>query len=229
MLLYKRNSLAKVIKGSPTSGISRKKTLLKTYLLLNKKLKSLSTNFSWRSGINKSGKITVASKGKRIYKFSNPLINHKFLDTSLHFLYSINYSKFKRFPYALFFSSSGKYCYLATNSFSNHFFIFKTRGFSDRFSMKNPLLSYGLHFPYFPNLYYSLFRITFMSFVQKLQIRPGGSIQFSRSLGSYAVILRKNLELLSVIVKLASGVKKVFSLFSLCYISEKKKRAAHSL
>ena len=226
MLLYRRTALTKSLKVVPTSGISRNKTLIKATLLLNKKLKSLSTKLLWRSGIGKSGKITVFSKGKKLYKLSAPLVNHKFLDNSLHFLYGISYYRSKSSPYALFFSSSGKYCYKLSNNFNSHFFIFKSKGLFDKFANKNALLSYNLNFPNFYILQYSLFRVTFMSFIKNLQISSGNSIQFSRSLGSYSIILRKNLELLSAVVKLPSGVKKVFSLFASCYVDEK--RSEHS-
>jgi ribosomal protein L2 len=45
--------------------------------------------------------------------------------------------------------------------------------------------------------------------------------KFSRSLGSYATVLRKNLRMLSVIIKLPSGVRKIFSFFSLCSTIDK--------
>jgi hypothetical protein len=195
--------------------------MLKSRLLLNKKVKLLSTKFIWNSGTAKTGRIVVHSKGKKIYTSATNLLTHRFLDNSLHFLYSISFFRSVKTPYALFFSSSGKCSYSSINNFNTHFRIFKTKGNFDNFSMENSLLVHNLNFSQFPILHYSIFRVAFMSLIRNLQVKPGDYIKFSRSLGSCSTLLRKNLELLSVIVKLPSGVKKIFSLFSLCQISTK--------
>ena len=189
--------------------------------MLNKKIKLLSTKFIWNSGTNKAGRIVVRSKGKKIYTPSTNLLTRRFLDNSLHFLYSISLFRSVKTPYALFFSSSGKCCYSSVNNFNTHFRIFKTKGNFDNFSMENSLLAHNLNFSHFSTFQYSIFRVAFMSLIKNLQVKPGDYIKFSRSLGSGSILLRKNLELLSVVVKLPSGVKKIFSLFSLCQLNTK--------
>jgi hypothetical protein len=159
------------------------------------------------------------------------VMNHKASDNSLHFLYNVNFSKSKKFPYALLFSSSGKYSYIKLFTHYTLFDILSNKPCFNRFYQKNSLLKSNLNFQYFKILHTTIFRLSAMSIIQNLQISPGKTSKFSRSLGSYSIVLRKNLNMLSAVIKLPSGVRKIFSFFALCNIADKEntKLTAHSL
>jgi large subunit ribosomal protein L2 len=59
-----------------------------------------------------------------------------------------------------------------------------------------------------------------MSKVYNLQVNLKENVKYSRADHSYSTILKKNLQFFSVIVKLPSGVRKIFSIFSIGYKQE---------
>lgn len=221
MSLHNKNIYYKLLKSIPSSGASRSKKNLKFTFLLNKRLKHLTTKYVWASGITNKGKISVKSKGKKLIKGSSLILNHQTFDNSLHFLCSINYSKGKKFPSALLFSSSGKYSYTKLFSYYSLFDILSNKSCFNMFYQKNSLLRSNLNFNYFKTLHVIIFRLSPMSSIQNLQISPGKVSKFSRSLGSCSIILRKNLHMLSAVVKLPSGVRKIFSFFASCNAADK--------
>lgn len=221
MSLYNKILYYRSLKIIPNSGASRSKKNLKFTFLLNKRLKHLTTKYVWASGINNKGKISVRSKGKKIIKGSSLILNHQTLDNSLHFLYNINYSKDKKFPFALLFSSSGKYSYTKLFSYHSLFDILSNKSCFNMFYQKNSLLKSNINFHYFKTLHVIIFRLPSMAIIQNLQISPGKISKFSRSLGSYSIILRKNLHMLSAVIKLPSGVRKIFSFFASCNAADK--------
>lgn len=221
MIFLKHLSYTKLKPTSVTSGASRGSTSTQMQFLLNKKCKSLSTKVTWRSGITKGGRISVKSKGRKILKAASHIINYSSFDNSLHFLYSLNLSKTKPFPHALFFSSSGKCSYVRLNTTVPSTSLYKTSQAFNRLSICNPLLKAHVPFLVFSDVSTSIFRVTFMSLVSSLQLKLRSPIKFSRSFGSKATLLRKSSSSPSVMMKLPSGVKKIFSSFSTCMVEAK--------
>jgi ribosomal protein L2 len=59
-----------------------------------------------------------------------------------------------------------------------------------------------------------LFQIKKLSFVSSLEIIPGKGSQYSRSSGTKSRIIKFDKDNHSVLIKLPSGVKKIFSYYS---------------
>ncbi len=216
MLLLK-NNLIKVVKARPVSGASRKKLAFNHKILLNKKIKCLSSIVRWKSGITRTGRRSVLSKGRKIYSSRRSILNYCQVDTSLHYVSSYSVSKSGGLS-ALFFSSSGKFFYKRLQSAAYLFSMVKSDGILGNKLSISPMISSlaGVH--KFEFIFKSLLKLPFLTHVSNLQIAPSKKVKFSRSLGSSSTILRKNNHLSSCVVKLPSGVRKVFSIFSQCSV-----------
>ena len=59
-----------------------------------------------------------------------------------------------------------------------------------------------------------LFQIKKLSFISCLELLPGSGAQYTRSSGTRSKIIKFDLDTYSVLVKLSSGVKKIFSYYS---------------
>lgn len=218
MLLYKNNFL-NIIKSQVTSGASRKKSKINFNLLLNKDIKCLTSRVSWRSGISSLGRRTVLSKGRKLSSSKSLLYSHKHLDKSIHFHHSYFFTSSLSGVYSLFFSSSGKVNYIK-NSFNRlPFQLLKVKTVKPAFIDSYNMLI-NTKYARFSMVSSTLLFIKFMSKIHNLQVKPDRDIKYSRANGSYSIILKKNTKLSSSIVKLPSGVKKIFSSFSSCSILE---------
>lgn len=214
MVLYK-NVLLKVTKNRVTSGASRKKTKASFSLLLNKRLKCLSSRTSWKSGISRFGKRTVLSKGRRLLNSKNLLYSRKHLDNSIHFHHSHFFNLSTSNIYALVFSSSGKVSYIRNLTTKFSFQLLRTRVIQSVF-MDNYNTFTNTNLIRFNVVSSIILFIKFMTKVINLQPSSGENIKYSKSSGSYSIVLKKNRQLAASIIKLPSGVKKIFSSFSSC-------------
>lgn len=215
MLLYK-NKLLNISKNRVTSGGSRKKTKIKFNLLLNSKPKPLSTRTFWRSGISNLGRRTVLSKGKRVGHSKVLVYQRKHLDKSLHFHHSHFFSLSTKSIYALIFSSSGKMSYVRSLCEALPFQLLKTKTACSVFNDNSNILGSSYHFIKFSIISNMILYAKFMSKVSNLQLKMNSEIKYSKSSGSHSIILKKNAQLASSIIKLPSGVRKIFSSLSLC-------------
>jgi ribosomal protein L2 len=64
------------------------------------------------------------------------------------------------------------------------------------------------------NTIFMLFQIQKLSFVSALELLPGSGAQYTRSPGTKSRIIKFDLDNHSVLIKLPSGVKKIFSYYS---------------
>lgn len=215
MLLY-RNSIMNVKKVRSVSGASRKKSKIGFSLLLNKLVKTLSTRVSWKAGISSFGRRTVKSKGKKTMTTKAIKCSYRPLDKSVHFHHSYLFTAATSKLYSLIFSSSGKISYIRNSFVRLPFQLYRTNCISTRFNTRYNTLGANLEFMKFSISSASMLNLKFMSKVNNLQISLKQDIQYSRAEQSYSTILKKNLQFFSVVVKLPSGVKKIFSVFSLC-------------
>ena len=219
MQLYK-NFVLKVTKNRTTSGASRKKTSIKFNLLLNKSLKCLSTRVSWKSGISNFGRRTVLSKGKKITSSKVITCSYKPLDNSLHFHHSYLFKSSSSKLYSLIFSSSGKVSYIRNSLNKLPFQLYKVNTTFSKFNSNYTLLDSNRNLINFLSIGSSLVYLRFMSKVYNLQVNLKEGVKYSRAEHSYSTVLKKNLQFFSVVIKLPSGVRKIFSIFSLGHKQE---------
>jgi hypothetical protein len=221
MLLYNCKEV-RIKKLNITSGASRGKNIIKFNFLSNKFLKKLTFKFNWVAGITNTGKRVTLSKGRKETKGKSIFCSYNSSDLSLHFHYGNNFTKLTNKLYSLYFSSSGKFFYHRNKIASSLFGIYINKSTNVFFKTKYQLPSYLLTKQLFLTLRTTLLNSSFTSSVRNLQLKPTSVIKFARAESSSALILKKHNAVSSTVIKLPSGVKKIFSLFSTCSTFYKK-------
>ena len=165
-----------------------------------------------------TGKIIVYSKGslKKRIKLINIRYDIRFIDPV--FLASITFIPAVNKLVNLLVLDSGSYFYFPSRTKSKMFTL-TTLGSS--FTRK--LASFKWNFSSF------LCRLKPFKKISNLELTPGKGIQYARSAGSYGKMLSLNFRRHVALVKLPSGVKKYFSIYSIalpdsCTLQLKKKR-----
>ena len=155
-------------------------------------------------GLNKSGQRVLRTKSsitKSIYKlqlYKGPLKKRILLGLPLE----INTPIKKR--YTIAYENSGIVTILPT-TFLNTPFLFLYP------NINLPNLNTLLPNP----VYAQLYNTTLESLLSFLQLTPLSNMKYARSLGSYAKLLTKNIKNHLALIKLPSGIKKLFSIFSI--------------
>lgn len=207
--------LFSVNKLGKTSNASRNKSLLKLNLPIQQKYSRLLFRKKWLSGRTNSGQISVFSKGPRLKK-KLPLLNYFRRSGALSFIAGVNYTGFNFKVSSLVFNSSGEVSYLPFNSGSILFFIFAKTPIITKISpsvFKNVVITRPESFlMYHPYLLIQQQKNVNISF---LEAKPLAGIKYTRSFGSRSKIIKLDTRTGLSLVKLSSGVKKIFSAFSL--------------
>jgi large subunit ribosomal protein L2 len=149
---------------------------------------------------------------KKIKKIN---INYNLRYIKLGFISSFNFIPFKNKLLSLVIFANGSFSYYLTTE--NH-----------------KLFSF-LYFNFYKNLkkiklkstFFMLFQIKKLSFISSLEIIPGKGSQYSRSSGTKSRIIKFDKNNHSVLIKLPSGIKKIFSYYSFAmfgqiYLKENK-------
>ena len=163
-----------------------------------------------------TGKIVIYSKGsikKRIKlvnvcyttRTSNPLL-----------LSSITFVPFINKLLNLFITDSGSYFYFPSTHAAHMFTLTSAYGaHTDTFTRG------------FRNFFSLIFKLKTFKKISNLELLPNKGIQYARSAGSYAKMLNLNVSRHVALIKLPSGVRKYFSIYSIaladsCALSIKK-------
>jgi len=218
MKLY-ANSVFRFAKKKPTSNIFRYSFILKHHLLLNKKVKQITTGEAWKSGRSCSGRRTVLSKGRLCPSRPAELYSYKPVGSSLHFFYSHYFSKDFNKSSNLVVSSLGSAFHKRFISQEN-LFTFRLGGV---LSLQHNLLGtimpkLGLVNFVFATMSYTVFSLPVISNVINIKTPADSKAKYSRSLGSNSILIRKLTNLGHSVVKLPSGVRKIVPIVSLCEI-----------
>jgi ribosomal protein L2 len=120
----------------------------------------------------------------------------------LGFLISFVFIPFKNKLLSLFYYSNGSFSYFLSGE-SYKLFMFNY-----------PKSSQKLKKIKFKNFFFMLFQIQKLSFVSLVELIPGKGAQYTRSSGTKSRIIKFDYENHSVLLKLPSGVKKIFSYYS---------------
>lgn len=197
-----------------TSGASRNKTTLKLPLLINHKIKCLSTRLKNLAGRSSSGRITVFSKGNRRLKSRLVSTNKSFRDRSICFVSGFTINPLNLSLKASVYSSSGCVSYLPA---TDHHFLFNLTYLHGLSGVKSELFRGVILLKRYIKLQPSFFiirRLPKNRFVSNLEITPGKGSQYVQSPGSKSYILKMDTRTGASLVKLPSGVRKVFSIYS---------------
>jgi len=199
----------------PTSGASRASSFFKNELPLQLKHKKLLGAYKWNAGRSKNGRVVVWTKSKRTLKYKQPTINYNFRSTSIGFVSGFLLRPKTNRLISLLFLSTGSVSYVPSttkhtmfrltqlrSSFSYNTQLVQQLCLSERHVLIDQSFSLIKHLP--KNQPVSL-----------LEIVPNSGVQYARSTGVSARIVKMDSRISTSLIKLPSGVKKVFSTYSL--------------
>lgn len=205
----------KVFKKYTTSGGSRNIFFIKNNLPLNIFFKHLITNKKTNSGRNSSGRIVMWTRKSKKYNNKRFNLNYTFRYKFLNFIGNIILLPFSHKLISLVFMSSGSISYVPTTENHKMFIISKFYGSLNPFSIRKlNNWSVPTNSQIMPN-FFLLKMLQRNQNISLLELLPGRGIQYVRSSGSSAKMIKYDWKLNTGLVKLPSGVRKVFSSFSL--------------
>lgn len=188
----------------PVSSASRNITKLTSRWLDKKPFNQLTWRKVSKAGRGKSGRIVVWTKSSIKHRLRFPKINYSLRVRWLSVVATFRLIPFQNKLVALTFLSSGGVTYLqATDKFKIFSFsYFPSKSLSIRSYLPNPTL-------------FTLVYVKRLSKVSLVELYPGSGIQYIRSAGTFARLIKTDLHFHTAVLQLPSGVRKTFSLYSL--------------
>lgn len=198
-----------------TSGASRNSTKFINPFPLSWKHKKLLLNKKWGAGRGASGRIVVWTKRTRAIKTRYPFINYSFRYIGVTFIAGFIILPRTNKLLSLLFTSSGAASYLPASTNHEMFKLTQlTSVFSERKAFrKNSNLFYPLSV--LKQTFFIIRQLPKNKPISLVESLPGKGIQYARSTGTFATVLKMDSRVSTALIKLPSGVKKVFSTFSL--------------
>ena len=204
-------------KSGKTSNGSYNVVNLTTKFPLQVRFKKLLFLKKWAAGRASTGRITVFTKGPRIKKVL-PTLNYNFRYSGLFFTAGLNYTNSSKIKVcSLIFTSTGLVSYLPTREGTDFFLLNKLQSLNKLRSQFYKELLYFKPFIRIGNVPFMLIQQKKNSSVSFIELSPLEGSKYSRSIGSSASIVKLDTRTGLSLVKLPSGVKKVFSAFSLSH------------
>lgn len=191
-----------------TSGASRNIRIITSRLFLRQRFNQLTWSKKSLAGKGMFGRIVLKSKGSIMKKLRFPLINYLFRSTEISIVSTFQLIPFQNKLVALCFLSSGSVTYLQSTSEFKLFQFFATPTKNTRINLKKfikPLLS-------------TFLRIKLLTRVSLVELYPGSGAQYVRSSGASARFVKIDFSNHTALLKLPSGVRKSFSLYSMASI-----------
>ena len=209
------SKLFTIRRSGVTSGASRNTSIFRNRFPMQFTHKKLLLKHKWFSGRTSTGKIVVFSKGSRTVKNKIPFVNYSFRDKSISIIAGFFMTPFRNKINSLVFSSSGSVSYIPTPQ--THEILRFTR-FNSLFKKTNRLYKFIvlLRPQSFINTSFFLIHSLPKNLpVSLLELLPLRGIQYTRSTGSKSTILKMDTRTSAALVKLSSGVLKIFSIYSI--------------
>lgn len=208
------NKLMYLKKLKKTSNGSISITRLTSVVNYKFKFKKLFFCKKWNSGRNNLGRITVFSKGSRLKK-NLPNLNYAFRLSSLFFIANIASFGFKNKLVSLIFNSTGFISYIPTKTSDTLFLLNFLKPLN---TIKSIFLKKFLNIrptSFINEVPFILLQQKKNSNISFIELKPLTGSKYIKSLGSSGKIIKLDTRVGLSLVKLPSGVKKVFSAFSL--------------
>ena len=215
-------------KKGVTSGGSRSFFFFKNSLPIKLTCKHLLLKVPYNAGRNNTGRIVIRTKKSKTHNYTKPKINYTFRSLNLLFIAGFILMPKVNKLVSLTMLASGSITYTPTSTTHELFkltrfqsILSKQWNFTAAAQMNSELLLFKKAF----FILSGLPKNKPVSFIEPL---PTSGIIYVRSTGSSASILKMNSLTSTALVKLPSGVKKVFSTYSLgslgsVHLSENKK------
>lgn len=194
--------LFKLNKSKYYSPATRVSYFFSNSLNLSTKLKNLSLRKKWKAGRNVSGRVVIRTKSSLLIKNKIIKVNFNLRYVKLGFVGSFTFIPFKNKLLSLIYYPNGSFAYYLS---TEHHKLFSFIYYNFYKKLKKIKIK---------NTFCMLFQIKKLSFVSCLELLPGLGAQYTRSSGTHARIIKFDFENYSVLLKLPSGVKKIFSYYS---------------
>ncbi len=198
------------------SSASRNIKKLTSLWLDKKNFKQLTWRKISKAGRNKSGRIIIWTKSSIKQRLLYPKINYSLRTKWISLVSTFRLIPLQNKLVALSFLSSGSITYLqSTDKFKIFSFIYfpgKTSKVKSDFI--NPIL-------------FILSYVKRLSKISLIELYPGSGIQYVRSAGTFARLIKTDIQTHTAVLRLPSGVRKTFSLYSIAslgVVSLKDKR-----
>jgi ribosomal protein L2 len=205
----------KLVKKGVTSGGSRLSFAIKRKLPMEIKSKKLSLTISNTAGRGSSGRIVVYTKRSRLFKKTSTSINYAFRLRFISFVGAVSILPFTHKIVSTLFLSTGGITYVpATHKQS----LFK---FARMYNLKDDMLDMRERYilngtAYFISQGFFLIKdLPRNQPVSLLETVPGVGAKYVRSPSVSARITKMEFKSNTALVRLPSGVRKVFSVFSI--------------
>jgi ribosomal protein L2 len=198
-----------------TSGGSRFSFFFRNKLPLSIKFKGLMFSIANKAGRNSSGSVVLWTRGATRRKKNHFNVNTRYRFRGISFIANIIMVPFTRKIISLVFNSSGSITYVPTSSNHSLFSISKLYKFSSNmYRIKNKLNLPGIRY-FISQGFFLIRQLPRNKPISLLEVIPGMGSQYVRSVGVKGKMTRMEFNRNTALVILPSGVRKIFSIFSL--------------
>ena len=192
-------------------GTSSQITKYYSKLPLQLQYKSLWYSKKWNAGRGADGWKVLRTRGARSSKLRLQSINYSFRLRNIFFIGSFIFNHHVHRLVSVIFLSSGAVSHLLTTS--QHKLFTLNQLFSSFSKTERCLKGYSI-----PSLIRCIGLIMYLpknKAISSLELLPCKGIQYVRSTGVFGIVLKMDLRIHTALVKLPSGVRKIFSTHSL--------------
>ena len=214
------NAPLTLFKKTTTSGGSRKFFFFKNSLPLKFSYKKLMIKLKYNAGRNNTGRVVINTKKSQNKNFSKPVVNYSFRSLYLGLVAGFLMIPKSNKLISLLMLSSGIVSFVPSAT-SHELFVltrFKSLSFNThKFTKQQKILSSLLTFK---KSFHTLALLPKNKSICLIESTPTSGIIYTRSTGSSASMVKMNSLTSTALVKLSSGVKKVFSTHSLASLGK---------
>ena len=204
-LVYKKSSV----------GTSRISTEYYTPLPLNWKYKHLTSRFLWKAGRTRAGQRVLRTRGRVNIKRATVNINYSYRYRMTSIIAGFFFIPYQRKILSLLYTGAGSVTYVPTTTTHQLFVI--TRMYRRHPPKFRKYFEGKLHYPLgiIRQGFYIIAQLPKHQPISLLELWPIRGVQYIRSAGSAGVMIKKDWWTHRSLIKLPSGVRKVFSVYSL--------------
>ena len=185
-----------------TSNASRSSYRYNALWSLSDKVKKLSIRKRWNAGRNDSGRIVSWTRKSLLIKYKSIRINYNLRYNHLGFIASFQLIPFRNKLMTLMYFANGAISYYLCSD-SHKIFSYSMLNRHKRVRKFS-----------FKSIFLMLFQIKKLTLVSTLELLPGRGAQYARSNGTSCKLIRFDEPTHTVLVRLPSSVKKLFSYHS---------------
>lgn len=200
-----------------TSGASRNRSKISTILPAQIPFKKLLYSKKWDAGRGGSLNHIIFRKNgtRKNLKIRNISINYNFRHNYLFFIGGFYTKPSLSKLISLVFISSGSVMYIQNSPNHQIFAVTKLQSYLYKMSKNALKLSFIYNKILITQTLFTLIQLKKNQPISLLEIVPGRGIQYARAVGTGAVAIKMDSRTGTGLVKLPSGVKKIFSVYSL--------------